>query len=314
MWWSIAALAHPVGDRAATHASALRVFRDRVELDYFADVPAALVSPDTAVELASGLLVVADGEVVPLTLTEPATVTPAEHTVGFGLHLTGAVPRAPAEVSAQTANLPEAANYFAGDVRVGDGLQVSACSLLPTDDDGRFVRDDTNRWLRGEERRSLTVRLVAPPVAWGWVVPPPPSPVKARDAWVPPPRTADTPLALAVLAAVGAACGWASGGPWALLAAIGAAAGGLPYASAGLAGAAAVAAAARRTLPWAAAAGLGAAAVVASAEHVRVRLLVAAAVAGGAALARSGRGVPSPRVRWLILAAALVTAILRTRS
>jgi hypothetical protein len=196
VWLWATAEAHPVGDRAAAQSTSLVLHRDAVEVTYQADVPTILVAtarpgssadplPAMATELASGLLLVVDGQVVSMRIVEPSP--PPEvgsHSVAFQVRLEAPLPAGARRVEVQTGNLPEAANFYRGDVQVTDGLEILDCSLLALDH-GRIVRDDTLRWRRGDENRTLSVTLgPRPPLAWGWLVPPPDHPIAARDALV----------------------------------------------------------------------------------------------------------------------------------
>ncbi|MEQ1506902.1 MAG: hypothetical protein ABMB14_32040, partial [Myxococcota bacterium] len=87
-----AALAHPVGDRAAAQTTALVVRPGAFDVDYYADVPDALVRTAggddviraMTVELATGLLATVDGQVVSMRLRAPSPPPQrtSEHTLG----------------------------------------------------------------------------------------------------------------------------------------------------------------------------------------------------------------------------------------
>jgi hypothetical protein len=180
---ALGAAAHPVGDRAAAQSTVMTVHRDRVDVDFYADVPEILVrtarpgSADRdeilaamATELASGLMLLVDGEVVSMRVREPSPPPrpSSEHTMGFSLHLAAPLVPGPHRIEAVTANLVDTQSFYAGDVRVDPGLVVRDCSLVALRD-GRIARDDTLRWTRGEQGRRLSVTLDRPRPPW-WSV------------------------------------------------------------------------------------------------------------------------------------------------
>ena len=233
MWILLARLAvahaHPVSDGMAAQSTAIVVHRDRVDVDYYADVPELLVrtarpgATDPAVvlaamltELRAGLLLTVDGRQVPLQerSPSPAPAPSSEHTLGFALHLQAPLPAGVERIEVATANLIDARSVFAGDVRVGPGIVVRACSLLPTRPDGAIGRDDTLRWTRGEDRRLLSVTLGPPrPRWWPTVAGEPTEPRRAAVALAGRPRDVlragrVPPATLAASGAVAVGLGW----------------------------------------------------------------------------------------------------------
>ncbi len=183
------ARAHPFTAQRATQAHALRVGPDRVELTYRADVPTAFITtsahsadrdPLVAMqgELASGLVLLADGAVVPLhpVGTWPDPVRTSEHTFGFTLELSAQLDSLPDTLELQTANLQDATNFVSGTVDTLRGVRVVDTNLWARTPDGIIARNDRGRWRR--DARTLTVTLSPPVPGWGWV-----SPQGPRPAW-----------------------------------------------------------------------------------------------------------------------------------
>lgn len=205
---AIVAAAHPMGESAAGQTSVLVIFPDHVEVDYLVDVPNAFVQtarPGSgtdvgamATELASGLLLTIDGRTVAMRVRSPSPLPrpSSEHTTGFVVRLSAPLPEDARAIELQTANLQEASNFFAGDVRVHPSLGVASSSLLGVRD-GAVVRDDTLRWTRGEEHRRLGVVLAdRAPRWWGWVAPQGDTPVRVARALEKGPRDLLRPPAL----------------------------------------------------------------------------------------------------------------------
>jgi hypothetical protein len=191
------AFAHPLGERAATHTLSLVLHRDEIGVSYAVDVPNAFLVPRggqdpesaMAVELASGLLLTVDGRVLPLQpLPSPAPAPSSDHTVGFSVHLAATLPEDVRHLELSTANLQEASNLFAQDLRVEPGWKVERASMLIPGPDGRIARDDTLRWRRGEDGRTLSVDLAGRwPAWWLWLTRSPAEPVRAARALEPRP-------------------------------------------------------------------------------------------------------------------------------
>lgn len=195
IWLLAAATAHPLGARFATQTTSLVVFADHVEVDYAAEVPLEFVGTARpggsdpvaamATEIASGLLLEVDGRVVSMVLREPMTPPgpTSEHTLGFALALSGPLPADAHEIRVSTANLQDAQNFFAGDVRLAPGLRARACSLLQVRA-RRVVRDDTLRWTRDEGARTLSVALAPTAPAWFQALANPDDPVRVSKVLV----------------------------------------------------------------------------------------------------------------------------------
>lgn len=228
---AVAAIAHPMGESAAGQTSVLVVFPDHVDVDYLVDVPNAFVASarpgSTALyeamttELASGLLLTLDGQAVSMRLRSPSPPPrpSSEHTTSFAIHLVAPIGPETRTIALQTANLQEASNVFAGDVRVHPNLVVETSSLLGIRD-GRIVRDDTLRWNRGDENRVLTVTLAdRSPAWWRWVNPPGDEPIRVGRARVPTARESLrpptlTPALWGAAVALAAGAGTAGGRDW----------------------------------------------------------------------------------------------------
>ncbi len=302
------ALAHPLGERFATQTTILEVHRDHLRVDYVAEVPHAVLRSASvtgdpvaamAIELQSGLLLQVDGEVVSMTRRGPARppVPTSEHTWGFELALEAPLPAGAEAIRVSTANLQDTQSYFAGDVRLADGLAIDSCSLLVVDD-GEIVRDDTLRWRRDESARVLQVELAPPAPSWWRAL----SPSGVRhagqaldDAWFGPPAL----LGLcAASAGLGAAAGRRviRGAPLLALGLLPTLAPPSPLLWLALAvglGALAIASARERSLlPWLVLA--SAAALVALTPLPRAALLVAAAGALGLSVRGAPPGRPPP--------------------
>jgi hypothetical protein len=244
LWPVIPALAHPLGERAATHTLSLVLHRDQVDVRYGVDVPDAFLVPRggqdpqaaMAVELASGLLLLVDGQVLPMQpLPSPAPAPSSEHTTGFSVHLTAPLPPEARRLELSTANLLEASNLFAQDLRVEPGWRLASASMLIPGPDGRIARDDTLRWRRGDDGRTLSADLAGRwPAWWLWLVQAPDEPVRAARALQPRPQDLLRPTVLTpaswLACALAAALLGASTGRAAAPRALAAAALGLPLA------------------------------------------------------------------------------------
>ena len=331
MLLSLAAVAHPLGDRAATHTLSLLVLPDRIEVDYWVDVPDVFAGGEQGVlsaltvELASGLLLTVDGEVLSMRTRSPspAPQRSSEHTLGFVFHLAADLrePLHPGErIELSTANLPLATNLFAHDVKLHPRLTVRETSVLARRPAawpswgpslGLIARDDTLRWRRDEEGRRAWVVLGRPePWWWGPATGSDSEPVRAASALEP--RAADllrpdvsSPVAAigALLAALGAGLcvgreqakrAVAGALPGILLCAVPGGGDGLIELTAGLLSLAA-ALAGQRAL----AAGVAAAALAASPRTLLLGIVIWGAF-GAASLARQGSS------RLLALALALL--------
>ncbi|HHO54222.1 MAG TPA: hypothetical protein ENK18_25970 [Deltaproteobacteria bacterium] len=165
---SSVAIAHPVGERAATQITAVVVYADHVEIDYVAEVPHALIRAGAAhrgadpleamaTELASGLLVEIDG--VRVEPTERGLVQPrpsAAHTWTFTRQLSAPLPRGAHTVEVSTSNLLDAHNYFAQRLALADGQRALACT----------VAEPPLSWRHGDEHRRVGVALGPPAPGW----------------------------------------------------------------------------------------------------------------------------------------------------
>lgn len=175
MWTMLvaAAVAHPVGERAATQITSVVVCADRIDVDYVAEVPHALIragsrGPDPleamATELASGLLIEVDGDRVEATLRESVAPRPSsDHTWALTQRLSAPLADGARVVSVSTANLLDADNYFAQQIRLADGHRARACGVV----------EPPLSWRRGEAHRRLSVTLGPRTPGWlRWLAPP----------------------------------------------------------------------------------------------------------------------------------------------
>ncbi len=167
MIWLVAGLAaaHPFGGRFVAHELRLRIEGEGVILDYRAEVPNALGGDGAALarELASGLVIVADGRALRAERI-PVDPTPgSDHTLRVGVGLRAALPPGVRRIEASNGNLPEMPAYHATLVTVGPEWDVTGTNLW------NAAGDENGEWGLGEERRRVVVEVARRGAWWAAV-------------------------------------------------------------------------------------------------------------------------------------------------
>lgn len=155
MIWLVAGLAaaHPFGGRFIAHELRLRIEDDAVVLDHRAEVPDALPGDGLERELASGLVIVADGRALRPERIPVDPVPGSDHTLRVGVTLRADLPPGVRRIEASNGNLPDMPAYHATLVTVGRAWDVTGTSLWTA------TGDENGEWALGEERRRVVVEL-----------------------------------------------------------------------------------------------------------------------------------------------------------
>ena len=176
--------AHPFGSQLYGHRMEVRLDRGSVQIDYLAEISTPdhlrdlrtwlrqIPTPTPAdedryvarvlQELQTGITVVADGELVPLTALPVGEKSGVGDTrfITFRLSLRGELPPDATTLNVVNSNLPGAAALFNTQLFVSDAVVVDACSLFKVKD-GQLVADRSERWQAQEEARELRVAFQA---------------------------------------------------------------------------------------------------------------------------------------------------------
>lgn len=168
-WLVLAAEAHPFGARFAAHLTNVDVGPDRVSVRYTADVPNPIVATATrtpgvdpveamAEELRTGLVLLVNGEVAPMSPDGPWSVRPTEDTHRYTWALSAGLEAPPATVELSNGNLPDVPAVFRAHVDVADGWEIAESTLWRVRD-GVVELDESDLWRTDERHRTLTVAV-----------------------------------------------------------------------------------------------------------------------------------------------------------
>ena len=164
------AWAHPFGDQAAAHRLEATVGPEGVRAVWSIDVPNAVIlagakSPEDGfrrieVELASGLVIRADGADLELRRSRGEPHRSDEQSWVFPVHVEASWPEVPETLTFENGNLVELRGFFRADVEIASGVAVGSSSLVPLDERGEPIVDHSGRWREGDEHRRVTLDLV----------------------------------------------------------------------------------------------------------------------------------------------------------
>ncbi len=150
-WWAVIAAAHPIGNRFVGHGLDVSLGADTVAVTYEAELPDALGSatdPKDAEalsrELASGLVLIADGRALPVERSKVSVQRGSEHTTRVSLTLTAHLDPGLHTLTVTNGNLPEIPAYYTTRVRL-DPLWTAVSPDAPS---GNWVRAESQRRLR----------------------------------------------------------------------------------------------------------------------------------------------------------------------
>lgn len=164
------ALAHPFGAESAAHHSELWLAPDHVRVRYTAEVPRPVIvanarlrpgiDPVTAMsaELRAGLILLADGEALPLAVSGPAVIRDDANATTLALSFTARLPPSTHALVWTHGNLPEIPAWSATTVFAEPGIEVLDSNLLEMRN-GEIARDRAGQWRYGDDGRTVSVTL-----------------------------------------------------------------------------------------------------------------------------------------------------------
>lgn len=176
IWLAIAsAWAHPFGSNLYGHKTDVRVYGDRVEVDYLAEIPtpvllrelksymADIESPVQAdqdrhteqmrTELADGLRLLADGERLPWSRRDCSQTSGHGDSrfIAYHVCVSAELTEGTRTLNLINGNRPDETALFSTEVLVGPAIVLDASSQIDVDHHGQIVADRSGTW-RGDER------------------------------------------------------------------------------------------------------------------------------------------------------------------
>ena len=180
LWLAIAsAWAHPFGSNLYGHKTDVRVYGDRVEVDYLAEIPtpvllrelksfmADIEAPVQAdqdrhteqmrTELSDGLRLLADGERLPWSQRECSETSGHGDSrfIAYHVCVSAELTEGSRTLNLINGNRPDETALFSTEVWVGPAVVLDASSQIDVDHHGQIVADRSGVWLGDEREREL---------------------------------------------------------------------------------------------------------------------------------------------------------------